>query len=67
MFSRLEQLSQMLGIEDKVYGSSSYDLSLAGDYDGVSEAIGRERKKFMNYLEGCLDEQLPGWRDGARG
>lgn len=55
MFSRLEQLSRMLGIEEKVYGSSSYDLALAGEYGGVSEAIDRERNKFMDYLGGCLD------------
>lgn len=67
MFSRLEQLSQMLGIDEKVYGSPTYDLSRAGDYEGVPEAIDRERMKFMNYLEDCLDKQLPGWREGARG
>lgn len=66
MFSRLEQLSQMLGIEEKVYGSPTFDLSRAGDYEGVPEAIDREREKFMSYLEGCLDTQLPGWREGAR-
>lgn len=67
MFSRLEQLSQMLGIEEKIYGSPSFDLSLAGNYDEVPEAINSERDKFMNYLEGCLDEQLPNWREGTRG
>ena len=55
MFSRLEQLSEMLGIEEKVYGSPPYDLARAGEYDGVPEAIVREREKFMTYLEGCLD------------
>lgn len=65
MFSRLEGLADMLGIEHKIYGSDAYDLSRAGDYDGVPEAIGRERAKFMAYLEGCLDAQLPGWRDEA--
>ena len=55
MFSRLEQLSEMLGIEEKVYGSPTYDLARAGEYDGVPEAIEREREKFMTYLEGCLD------------
>ncbi len=55
MFSRLEQLSEMLGIEEKVYGSATYDLARAGEYDGVPEAIEFERKKFMTYLEGCLD------------
>ena len=55
MFSRLEQLSEMLGIEEKVCGSPTYDLARAGEYDGVPEAIEREREKFMTYLEGCLD------------
>lgn len=55
MFSRLEQLSETLGIEEKVYGSPTYDLAKAGGYEGVDEAIGREREKFMEYLEGCLD------------
>ena len=55
MFSRLEQLSEMLGIEEKVYGSPTYDLSRAGEFNGVPEAIEREREKFMTYLEGCLD------------
>ena len=55
VFSRLEQLSGMLGIEEKVYGSPTYDLARAGEYDGVPETIDREREKFMTYLEGCLD------------
>ena len=55
MFSRLDRLSEMLGIEEKVFGSSTYDLARAGEYDGVPEAIEREREKFMTYLEGCLD------------
>lgn len=55
MFSRLEQLSEMLGIEEKVYGSPAYDLAKAGDYEGVDEAIARERERFMGYLKGCLD------------
>lgn len=55
MFSRLEQLTQMLGIEEKVYGSDTFDLALAGDYKGVSEAISCERERFMDFLEGCLD------------
>ncbi len=55
MFGRLETLSKKLGIEHKVYGSPEYDLSRAGDYEGVPEAIERERKKFMDYLEACLD------------
>ncbi len=55
MFSRLEQLSQMLGIEEKIYGSPTFDLARAGEYDGVDEAITREREKFMAYLKGCLN------------
>lgn len=66
MFGRLETLSQMLGIEEKVYDSATFDFSKARDYEGVPEAIDHERNKFMNYLGGCLDEQLPGWREEAR-
>lgn len=66
MFSRLETLAKTLGIEHKIYGSGDFDLSRAGDYEGVSEAIERERAKFMSYLQGCLDAQLPGWRGDAR-
>lgn len=55
MFSRLEQLADMLGIEHKIYGRPEYDLSRAGDYEGVPEAIDRECEKFMAYLKGCLN------------
>lgn len=55
MFSRLEQLSRMLGIEHKIYGSPSFDPSRAGDYEGTSEVIECERKKFLSYLEMCLN------------
>lgn len=55
MFSRLEQLSRMLNIEHKVYGSPSFNLARSGDYEGVSEAIERERNKFIDYLEKCLN------------
>ena len=56
MFSRLEQLSRMLGIEFKIWGSPDFDLSRAGDYTGVSDAIEREREKFMRYLEASLND-----------
>lgn len=56
MFSRLEQLSVMLGIEEKVCGSLTYDLARAGEYEGVPEAISDECEKFMAYLEGCLND-----------
>lgn len=55
MFGRIETLSKKLGIEYKVYGSPSFDYSRAGDYAGVPEAIARERGKFLEYLEACLD------------
>lgn len=55
MFSRLDQLSRMLGIEEKIYGSPTFNLARAGEYDGVDEAIAREREKFMAYLKGCLN------------
>lgn len=61
MFSRLETLSRTLGIEEKVYGSPSFNLSDAGEYTEVTEAIGCEREKFMTYLTNCLDKQLPEW------
>lgn len=64
MFSRLDSLTRTLGIEHKVYGSHGFDLSRAGDYLGVPEAIECERKIFMDYLESCLDAQLPEWRGG---
>ena len=56
MFSRLEQLSEMLGIEEKVYSSPTYDLAMADDYEGVDEAIARERERFVKYLKGCLND-----------
>lgn len=55
MFSRLQSLVSTLGVEDKVYGSPCFDPVSAGDYEGVPDAIGRERQRFMDYLEGCLD------------
>lgn len=55
IFSRLETLSQMLGIEHKIYDSPQFDLSRSGDYKGVPEAIDRERRRFMDYLETCLN------------
>lgn len=55
MFSRLEQLSEMLGIEEKIYGSPVFDLARAGDYEGVDEAIAYEREKFTDYLKSCLN------------
>lgn len=55
MFSRLEQLSSSLGIEHKVYGSSDFDLSRAGDYSHVSEAIEDEKKNYLDFFLGCFE------------
>lgn len=55
MFSRLETLTHVLGIEEKVYSSSNFDISLAGDYEGTCERIKRERDRFMDYASHCLD------------
>lgn len=55
MFGRLKTLADKLGIEHKIYGSQDFDFSRSNDYEGVSEAIGRERKIFMEYLEACLN------------
>lgn len=65
MFSRLETLVQAFGIGYKICGSPDFDLSRSCEYDGVPEAIERERQEFMSYLEYCLDDQLPSWRDDA--
>lgn len=54
MFGRLETLARKLGIEHKVYGSQGFDFSRSADYEGVPEAIDRERSKFIEYLEACL-------------
>ena len=55
MFSRLETLCEMLGIGHKIFGSNEFDMSRSGDYEGVSEAIERERMKFLRYLGTCLN------------
>ena len=67
MFSRLEMLSQTLGIEEKIYGSTTYDISKAGDYDGVDVAIAHERERFMGFLEGCLDVDSSGLEGPSHG
>ena len=55
MFGRIESLSKSIGIEEKVYGSSTYEPSRAGDYEDVIDAISREKNRFMSYLCGCLN------------
>jgi hypothetical protein len=54
MFSRLETLTKTLGIEEKVYGAEGFDLSVAGDYAGVSGRIQCERDHFLSYLRGKI-------------
>jgi hypothetical protein len=56
MFSRLETLTQILGIQDKIWTSGSYDAARAANYEGVSDAIARERERFLAYLEGCIND-----------
>lgn len=65
LFSRLETLAQSLEITHKIYGHKDFDISRAGDYREVPKAIRRERCRFMCYLENCLDNQFPIWRDDA--
>lgn len=55
IFSRLDSLTKMLGIEDKVFDAANFDFSMAADYEGVADAINCERGRFMEYLEGCLN------------
>lgn len=54
MFSRLASLAHTLGLESKVYGSPSFDIASAGNYEGVDERIGAERNAFLSYLRGCI-------------
>lgn len=54
IFSRLETLSQALGIESKVFGGEEFDFSKAGDYQGVPDCIASERERFMRFLETSL-------------
>lgn len=55
MFSRMETLAVLLGIQGKFYGHSAFDLALSSDYEGVAEAIERERCRFYEYLNGCIN------------
>lgn len=55
MFSRLEQLAETFGLQDKIFGSPEFDLASAGVYPRAQEALDREREKFMTYLKGCLN------------
>lgn len=55
MFSRLDSLAQMLGIQDKVFGMSEFDFDRANVWTGTSDIIEKERLKFMNYLFACLN------------
>lgn len=57
IFSRLETLSQELGIESKVFGGEEFDFSKAGDYHGVPGCIASERERFMRYLDFSLADR----------
>lgn len=67
MFSRLDNLSKVLGISEKVYGSEHFDYDRAGDYSGTDELIELQREIFMDYLIGCLEEKMPDWKEENRG
>lgn len=54
MFSRIESLARKLGIEDKIYGSSSFDLGKASIYNEIPGAIAHEREVFMRYFRGSI-------------
>lgn len=54
MFSRLDSLSTMMGLEDRIYGSPQFSLDHAGDYRGVNSRIRLEQDHFMSYLKSCL-------------
>lgn len=54
LFSRLDNLSHKLGLENKVMGSDDFSFERAADFDGVYESIEVERLKFMNYLKARL-------------
>lgn len=55
MFSRLESLSKVLGIEEKIF-DGTYDASAHADYEGVADAIASERDRFVAYLESALSQ-----------
>lgn len=57
MFSRLQALANALGLQDKIYGDESIDLPRHASYEGVADAIAREREKFLEYLESALDNR----------
>lgn len=55
LFTRLDNLTHKLGLENRVMGSKAFDFNRAGDYDYVHQAIEGERFNFLSYLEACLN------------
>ena len=55
MFSRLETLTEKLGIEHKVYGGPSFNFDRASDNSGVAERISEESEFFTRYLRECVN------------
>lgn len=53
MFSRLQTLSETLGISNKIF-NGSLDLSCSADYEGVEQAIQMEREKYLDFAGACL-------------
>lgn len=56
MFSRLETLAQNLGLEDKIYGSQTYSIDSASNYEGVESRVSEQRDVFINYLKARLND-----------
>lgn len=58
MFSRLQALTDVLGLQDKIHASCEpFDCSRHADYEGVADAIAQERGRFMEYLESVLENR----------
>lgn len=55
MFSRLKNLTTLLGIEGKIMRGGVYDSQAYQEYVGVSATIDDERSRFKDYLIGCVD------------
>lgn len=56
MFSRIASLAATFGLEDKIYGSKIFDLTLSGEYPYVSSGIRREKARFMCHLSDSLHD-----------
>ena len=55
MFSRLQTLASMLGIEDKIYGNAGFSIDNASRYDGVSAAIDCQKANLFENLRNQIN------------